>query len=1076
MQFPIKFRPSLIPDLDCDLLNEAQRRYLKFILSRSVNGFVMASYCDLLGREATVEEMRFIADLWPENDDHVVCRIEAWDNSWDGENGRIAACAPKSMQTQAIIDERRICSSPDDWCGCGTEADFSAQEAVSASFAIGPGVRGDMNGQGASSASSSAAGREARTRIGQNTTDEKYPDPDKPLRFWLRKHIMLGDEYINKNLRRMIKNTLNRYLGLDDYGNPSAAGEQILCDLCEGYKRHYRAALEADFLAAENADNENDRYVLVYEEQAKFGVWLYRHLRRYLARNYGAEEPIQSFTHDERLVTASNLFTWYMTFDHPSYSPGFGEFDVWATHPAVDQFTTGEFRIPPETGGPLNRGGPWEGFPGNLYSVWSLIGDEEKAQHWLDQHLKDAAEAGVDILYVDGWVRPAQQYYPWDPACLCCPIIGSNCGSDAWPFLEVEQIVRSLNRLKNQGYNTPKIALAIDSPVFEMEGDSKWNKNYPLGWAAGLRQRSAAWFREEPTAKDIGLDHELELCFHEGNRFFASIVRAFYEKVPLEHMAFIAGRAVCTMWNKKLSIQDKDGVVEGINALFKGQFYGRTLWFMPEESWVQNGIIWGSSTIDDNVFIYKGPIDPFDTSEENREQIYIGNIYKSSGTEKSERPWLEDNSTSRISVYSVAPAINMMCKRWTHEGAARGSGKLDYNLLEREFGLRYFRFWRNALIDGLSTWPELSGDLPIKIPPDGDHAIVMPPDGGSSPEYPKVRAMNIVSWNERYEGQSVGRSNEYGDAYLMMTKVFAGIWKDGFYYLDDLDWLVDVTLEMFTGGHHWPVGLQYPFGQSWYAIACTCSTLLSARRRHSPQASLAITPVSLAEPLPVRKRIERRQLRRYLPLTLYCEGSGKYVGPARVWIKFFPNPDKGQGAITAGWTVFRDDNKGDIGFPRDCALVKRIEGPVPIEPIVPQDEERGFLAKIVQGNENYTVNKLWLNTANEEYRKEFPLISLYIPDYGFVSLLVMNIDLEAFTQYHEIEDTDVAFVIGGGYTAPDGRYTHLQTSVKKFNLRDVTTDEPRWPAPERIFKSNVMPFDLNQLFDLRILGTPAIRS
>lgn len=977
MRFVNKFGVDFADDRTCMLPTEATKNRVK----RSVNGFIMESYCELLGRRCTREEMERHLEYWPDPND-----------------------------SEALAQGAGECTDEQVIAGMQTPLNQDC------SVALGP------TGQRILS--------EAEGVFVPFDAAESIFDPDRIHRERVRRDIRTSEEYLRGNLARMIMRVLNRVAmnpGWQRTSEPVTVWDWLLIGQeVDYYLDQYHQAVHADYyFGAVPLDPVTGLRAEAKNHQAEFGRFLYSNL----CGRYGID-PMTSFSRDKRLVIA-DFFTWYLTFDDGNI-PGPGPFDVYAPH-----LNVGPCDVDWET---YLESGPWEYIPGSLHGIWKLRGAD--AENYIRENLRDAGEAGIDILLISSWLRPGGPQYPWMPqgGCRDQDWWSCKCGDD----LLMPMIVRILNELKAEGHNTPKIGLMIEPSAFapNIKARKQTHPNYhPLGWAACVYNRgypakyTAYWDKDEDPAVD---DFQWRFAFPEAQRYLASFIRTFFQEVPLEHMAVIDRKAVCGVWKAGDGVipayTDTSQPAKTVSDHFSEEFYGLRLWFIASEEWARD-------TERDNAihndFVYEEPWDPWDR---HSDPVRVGDMYIDKGSSyQAVGPGL-GGSYDGMTMYALGPGCDMTRKRWYHGGDTTGKAEVSLGpgeLTGRKFGFTYFDNWLQVISEGLSL------GKPVRL--------------------------KLTSWNELYEGAGLCRSPEYDDAYILLTRAFSDIWR-GEDIRTDRDWLIDFTYRAFAGRdsgarrssivEDLPWEPSWSLRRFWSRIGQKVSTEEAIMCKHP---ALLATTRNVGEWVRPVEREQRRAAGRiqsatwFLPLTLVLVGTGKHAGEtAYIWVKFLSNTYKSEDwrIVTNPDTSPGADQGGVRSMSRLVEMVEDTDG-VLYGFII---EDRGNTS----GNYQHNLNRMHRPTQRWKGYPADPgsegceplVFPLTIPEYDAKGFKILNVVIDGF------EDESLNYVhLGGSYVlsgdpvdveAGTRSWVHLEPSYLRVDLRVDRSNVPRTVDPSAI--------------------------
>ena len=990
-------------------------------VKRSVNGFIMETYCELLGRRCTQEDMQRHLDEWPMGEE----LPEGF-----GPSGQIRTDGLVPAGLQQRLDTLH-------------NAPLVPQQ-------------GELSGK-------------------QQTSNDDVPisggihDPDLFRRRELRKSLRTGDEFLERNLRRMILNVLNPRLTSDDYWK--FAPDVIAIDpFVEQFFERYKSAVLADYgifgpgrLPPEDGDIPPVSDLARGRElpaggvkrrnhQAEFGRQLYSELPR-----IWESEPIQSWSRTDRLVF-THFYSWYMELN----IPGPGPFDVWYPHPhRMLRLVNWRKWVGANAWGPI---------PGSVHGSWRMDGDE--ARDFLEQNFTDAVNAGVDVLIFSAWIRTGATIYPWLPLGGCqnwweCE------GGDSLGLRWLTLAVQVLNRMKQARKPTPKLALGVETPQFNTRDfDEAGNPinardRDPLHWAACTTGKydneppyTAEWSQDEDPAPS---DTHVYVGFPEAQRYFTYMIRAFFEKVPLEHIAFIEGRPVVNLWiphwGLRASGDPGSGPAKEICRLFSQEFYGLHLWFMANWQWCHL-----RERPEDNEFVYQGLADPYDPESDT---IRIGDVVTFGASGDARGPGLsgvQEEEKRTMTVYCLGPGNDGTTKTWAPWGTP-GNPNVRC-IAQREYGMLYYRNWVTVMKDGLAA-----EEPRLAVPPGGAQIYQPGMMEDDSQIDGKPTRVIIETWNELYEGTGICRSREYDDAYIDITGLFTRIWKTGTYPTDP-GIILELVYWAFTGGGLMPTvtGLPPEFVpghlQTWEGIGNAVSALREARRKHPPLVS--VVGSSSVQVYPARQTVADgcwANANWFLPVTIFCTGTGKHEGDAYLWMKFYPgNPHiEGEDA----WRVFTDprfmidEGVAQGGVVSWCRLIEvhqTEEESVPVWYGCIIDRLESDIRPNVLYQYDDRMRRPWTTKSHHPNVMSFPM-----PPFGVTYLALINIAIG--DQYM---NTDAVLQLGGSYVetrSQPGAYptasswVHLERSMHEFSLREphVQTRPRRLYLAELGPKVEIMP-------------------
>ena len=959
-------------------------------VKRSVNGFIMETYCELLGRRCTREDMQRHLDWWPD---------------------------PQRSQElgggSAVVGDVQITA------GMQKRLDLLHKASMTPGGLMLP-----ENGE----------------PVDDMPMSGDIPDPDFYRRFELRKSIMLSDEYLRENLKRMIDNVLHRD------GLPIIPSEYDV----RRFLKRYKTAMFADLAPLFGGDPDTGEPIKLNGERnhrAEFGRQLYAELcDLYL----DGVDPIgfNLFAYDQRLV-----FSYYYCWHPYIQLPAPGPFDVWAPHAHLK---------PRDVDWDTYKGADaWGPIPGSVHGIWSM--DDDRGMQFYEQDFSDAVAAGIDVLIFMTWIRPGATVYPWLPQGNCKDWWNC-CGGDDMGLRWLQLAVRTLNKMRREGKPTPKIALGIETPqigpVLLARKDHRLKRNMdPVHWAACARSFDTDYDYTAEWGEDRDPGHSLHernnffwpFKFPEAQRYLASMLRTIFQEVPLEHLAFMEGRPMFYIWqvtdNMECAQDPSSAPAKTVSTLFSEEFYGLHLWAIADFTWGRS-----VGTPYENDFIYDEGID---ARSRDVNLIRVGDACKY-GTNASYMP-ARDVRT----MIALGPGTDGTAKSWR---PATEPEWVDQSIATRNYGNRYFENWVKAVIGGLRLRVGEPGSI-IRDSASiyGNDDVAPRPELPPFPESP-VRLV-IETWNELYEGTGVCRSREYSDAYLTMTRVFTSIWRSGS-YSDALDWLVARSCEAFTGWPNWPGGpsdysklfvreTDESLESFWVGIGRVVSTFHASMQRHPPLVSVvgaSSAQVELAELDDENRPPCARGATWFLPVTIYCKGTGKREGNAYLWVKFYPQTAEGR-----GWKVFTNPDPKrteERGVEAWCRLIEIHRSPI--------DEGMSF-GCIIQGtsedvNAPYMLDdrmrRPWDEMLLRRRLFEFPM-----PAYGVTYIMVVNVVVDGFTNQSAV------LQLGGSYKESgdmDGTasWVHLERSLHEVDLtqpsivrRPMRIDPKKLPDPIALMPS-----------------------
>ncbi|MCD6326259.1 hypothetical protein J7M28_01700 [bacterium] len=940
----------------CPLPTEDTKKRVR----RSVNGFIMETYCELLGRRCTRDEMQRCLDEWP--------MVEAF-----------TGLAVKPDEQVVAGNQRPLCNK-------GTSIGHLSQRI------------------------------EAREK-----QLDAIPDPDRQKRYRLRSSIMLTDEYLKSNLKRMIINVLNRTI-MDGYAI-GASGWELVDELIRRYLARYRDAMIHDLLPLE-AYQDPDTVTL--NQRALFGRQLYSEL----CQEFDLD-PMVKWTSSTKLVSAF-MYSWYEFMP----IPGPGPFDIWAPHPHV--------KLPHVDWERYSGANAWGEISGSLHGIWELQGKD--AEDFLEQNFTDAVEAGIDFLTFMTWIRPGATVYPWHTEGGCENTDWWSCkGGDDMGLRWLRLAVQVLNKMKQDGKPTPKLALGIETPQLcayfsKDNGRLNWTnpRMDPLHWAScavwdwSRRGYTAEWGPDaDPTASD---NFSWPLIFTEAQRHLASMLRTMLQIVPLEHLAFIEGRPVFYIWMTSPGIQPAQELsswpAKNVSRLFSQEFYGFHTWAMAEPSWNAH-----QSTPEGNDFVYWEPADPYDA---NSEDMRVGDVVIWS--EASSSPQGPGISAPHATALSLGPGDDATVKTWTL-GTNKGNiGKYLNCIAQRNSGMLYFDNWLSVLVAvGLM---HKAHQIPFNS--DLRAAEIM------DPPIPVYRVF-ITTWNELYEGTGVCRSREWDDVYIGITSLFSDIWHK-WKVPTHMDTIRSLVYTAFTGCKlpmttrigekaKGTENSRRPSWQGeWHEVAVEVINLREAASRHPPQVLAAGS--GILHMLPAIDQIRPKCAENaewFLPLDISCMGTGTLVNKtAYLWLKFYPANPKDE------WRVFTNPEFGWVpdvdegGLEAWCRLVEvhRVDqsSGIPIYYgciIDRKDPSENDPRPNALYQYDDRMRRPWTTVMLNSYPNLFPF---EVPEFDVRLFMILNLVVDDYVNSGDAVIHAGGTILESGDLGGTSSWVSLQSSLNKVSL------------------------------------------